>query len=191
MYEEAIRRAIQQLSAKPESMIAEGTVQEVNWEKRTCSVRLADGRVLPAVRLRAVADDSDKGLSLRPAKGSTVLVAAVGDETEQCVLLCEEIEAVELKMPNVQLTIEGDKVHVKAKKIELNGGKNGGVPVSDKIASRLRTIENALRELRRSFNSHTHNVTVVGAPTGTPLVLVRYNTPDSKAEDFENDEFTH
>lgn len=198
MHEEAIRRAIKELAGKPESMIAEGKVQGVDWPKRTCEVLLADGRVLPAVRLKAIANDADAGLCLKPVQGSTVLVAAVGAETEQCVLLCDEVEAVELKMQDVTLTIEQGKVKLEAKQIEAdadstvwNGGNNKGLAVVDKLAMRFNQLEAALTEIKAVFAGHTHNVTAIGEPTEQPAAPLTYTVPNSTGSDFENNKIKH
>lgn len=179
-------------------MIAEGTVQGVDWPKRTCEVLLADGRVLPAVRLKAIANDADAGLCLKPKQGSTVLVANIGDETEQCVLLCDEPDAVELKMQDIELTIAQGKVKLKAKQIEAdadstvwNGGNNKGLAVVDKLAMRFNQLEAALTEIKAVFAAHTHNVTAIGAPTAPPAAPLSYTVPSSTGSDFENTKIKH
>lgn len=193
MKEEQIRRGIRELVGENGGSLAvvEGEVKAVDWDKRTCEVDLGDGRVLPAVRLKSVIDDSNSGLTLKPKIGSVVLVAAVGEETEQVVVQYNEVDAVELHMQDVELTIEAGKVKVKADEWEFNGGNNGGLAVIDKIAARCNDFEKALNEIKNVFTSHTHNVTGIGAPTATTTSPLTYTVPNSKGSDFENKKVKH
>jgi hypothetical protein len=193
MKEEQIRRGLRELVGKSEGSLAvvEGEVKAVDWDKKTCEVDLGDGRVLPAVRLKSVIDDSNSGLTLKPKVGSVVLVAGVGEETEQAVLMCNEIDAVQLVMQDVELTIEGGKVKVKAEEWEFNGGNHKGMAVIDKIAARCNDFEKALKEIKTVFQSHTHNVTGIGAPTEKTTSPLTYSVPNSKGSDFENEKVKH
>jgi hypothetical protein len=191
--EEQIRRAIRELVGKTTDggMLMEGKVNSVDWDKRTCEVVLDDGRVLPSVRLKSITDDKNSGLCLKPKKGSVVLVATVGEETEQFVCGFNEIEAIELNMQDVELVIDGGKVKLKAKEIELNGGNNKGLAVVDKIAARCNDFEKALNEIKTVFQSHTHHVTGIGAPTEKTILPLTYSVPNSTGRDFENDKVKH
>lgn len=193
MKEEQIRRGLKELLGKSDASLAvvEGEVKAVDWEKKTCEVDLGDGRVLPSVRLKSVIDDTNSGLTLKPKVGSTVLITGVGEETQQVVLKYNEVDAVALVMQDVELTIEGGKVKVKAEEWEFNGGNNKGMAVIDKIAARCNEFETALKEIKTVFQSHTHQVSAVGAPTATTASPLTYSVPNSKGSDFENNKVKH
>lgn len=184
-----LKMAIKQLMGERAGVLLEAKVKGVAWGKRECTVELADGRVIDEVRLRAVADGSDAGMCLKPKQNSDVLVGAVGDYL--CVLQYTEVDAVALKMQDVELTIEGGKVKVKAEKWEFNGGNNKGMAVVDKIAARFKEIEKALNEIKTVFQSHTHQVTGIGTPTQQTTSPLTYVVPESKGSDFENKKVTH
>lgn len=196
MQEDRIRMLIRKLAGGGGGLLTEGEVTGVDWDERTCRVRLWDGRELPAVRLKAVSNGSAEGLCLRPRVGSKVLVACVGDETEQAVVLCEAVTCVALEMEGLKLTAEGGVVRLEAERLEVeaeetvwNGGAHGGLVVAAKVAARLNELEAALAELKTVYGAHVHTVT--GASTGPATPPLTYSVPQSAGSDFENDAIKH
>lgn len=118
------------------------TVKSVDWSKRECTVTLPDGREIDEVRLRAIADNSDKGIALKPKVNSEVTVGLLEDSNDiLAVLLYTEIDAIELKMQDIQMTIENGKLKVQANEIEFNGGNLGGMCKKDAVAQKLSALE--------------------------------------------------
>lgn len=97
-------------------------------EGDTCSVSL-DGCTLSGVRLRPVTDNSDNVLCVTPATGSHILVADLGGDKRDLVMMaCAEAE-----------------------KIEINGGQLGGLVNIEQLTDKINS-------LIQTFNTHVHPV---------------------------------
>lgn len=111
--------------------------------------------VIPDVRLRASETDDDGELLITPKVGSAVTVGSLsGDLTRLVVLQIDHADTV-----------------------VVNGGKLGGL-------INIAQLTKKINELVKTFNSHTHQVTV-SHPGGT-FVTVK---PGSAAADFNKDDY--
>lgn len=194
MKEEQLRKAFRELLGKSGlvGVVIEGKVKAVDWDKRTYEVALDDGRVLPTVRLKSITDDSDAGICLKPKAGSVVLITAVGEETEQVVLKYNEVEAVELKMPDIELTMENGKLKIKANEVEFNGGNNDGMVKVMELTQKLNVLEQDLNTLKDVFSGWTAVSQDGGAALKTAAATwAGQSIQHTKQTDIENTKITH
>jgi hypothetical protein len=192
MSDEAIRNAIKKIGGSPRPFIQVGAVQSVDWAKRTCVVKLPNGLEFENVRLRAVANEKKEGVCLKPKKDSQVTIAEVdGRETQLEVIGYTEVDAIEVLMQDIELTIEDGKVKLKAKEIIINDGDNKGVPILDKLVSRFNDLEKALTQIKTVFASHTHTCAAPASSSSPPASPLTYTVPTSKGADFENKKVQH
>lgn len=127
-------------------LLTQGTVESVHGV--TCDVRIG-GIVVPDVRLKA-SETADSGRMLVvPAVGSAVIAGSLTGDLSQLVVL--HVDRVE--------------------RIEINGGRLGGLVNIGELTSRL----NALVE---AFNTHTH--TSSQGQTGPPV---------QRAETFKRNDY--
>ena len=91
----------------------------------TCTVKLEDDLQLSDVRLRSVVNSEESGIVITPAVGSVVLVADLsgGKLSSMAVIMYSEID-----------------------KIEINGGKNGGLINIEDLVSHINTIEDVVKK---------------------------------------------
>lgn len=185
-----LKEALRQMMGNADATLVNATVQSVDWSKRECTVKLPDGREVEEVRLRAVADEKDTGLSIRPKDNSQVMVGLIGSEL--CVLLYTEIETVELKMQDVELTINGGKVQLKAKEIELNGGNNKGLVKVLKAVEKINAIEDDLNTVKTVFTTWTPVAQDGGAALkGAISSWAGQQLSKTTQSDLENDKVKH
>lgn len=73
---------------------------------------------------------------------------------------------------------------------EFNGGQNGGIPMTPQLVNILNLLINAINGLVSLYNSHTHNVTAVGSPTGPTLAPDNNSLDPVHNTDIENPKVT-
>ena len=161
------------------------TVDSVNESARTIDCTPADGTAqLIDVSLQSITDESN-GLLIVPKKGSFVTIGFL-DRNNAVVLLFSEIEKIVLNVSDT---------------IEINGGKNGGLVLSEKVKSELDTviqrvndIVSALTTIATSLTS-TDKTPVLGAALGSLITsnITSIITPliEPQKKVFENDKITH
>lgn len=140
----------------------------VSVQDITCTVRFGDMDV-EGVRLRASEAADDAQLLIVPRKNSAVIVGSLsGDLTQLAVLSVDAIE-----------------------RIEINGGKLGGL-------INIEALTNKVNELVDAFNKHTHTIPTGGVvcgefpsvgPTNVPAVLSKASRLNKK--DYEDDTVKH
>ncbi|OJV30446.1 MAG: hypothetical protein BGO32_08615 [Bacteroidetes bacterium 37-13] len=185
-----IKEALKQLIGEPDGTMLNAVVKAVDWSKRECTVTLPDGREIEEVRLRAVADGEDTGIAVKPKVDSQVLVGVIGNEL--CVLLFTEVDTVELKMQDVELTVEGGKVKLKAKEIELNGGNNKGLVKVLEAVNKYNAIERDLNTVKTVFSTWTPVAQDGGAALkGAISSWAGQQLTETKQSDIENDKVKH
>jgi hypothetical protein len=119
-----------------------------------CDVQIGN-IVIPDVRLRASEMDDDGQMLVTPKIGSAVTVGSLsGDLTQLVVLQVDHIET-----------------------IIINGGKLGGLINIEQLTDKI-------NELVKTFNNHTHTVTV-SHPGGTFTTV----SPGSSASSFNKDDY--
>ena len=181
--QDAFRKAF----ARP-SLLQPAEVVSVNSTAKTCALRLiASGLEVPAARLQAVVSGSDEHFFVKPAVGSQVLAAQLGEEW--VVLLTDKVEEIQLRGSAfgglIKIAVLTTKVNEAI--AELNG--NIG-----QVRSDLATLSN-------QFKVHTHLSAAPMSPTGligasTPptLVTAPATLTDAAAlskDDYENTTVSH
>ena len=119
-----------------------------------CEVQIG-GIAIPDVRLRASELDDDGEMLVTPKVGSAVTVGSLSGDLSQLVVL--QVDHIET--------------------IVINGGKLGGLINIEQLTDKI-------NELIKTFNSHTHQVTV-SHPGGTFTTV----TPGSTAQDFNKGDY--
>lgn len=106
------------------------TAKVLSTDGETCCVEI-DGLVVSGVQLRAVANGEESGILITPKTGSYVTVADLsGDLTRLVAVGFSEVE-----------------------KIEINGGRLGGLVNIKELVNRLNYIENKIGDLMDVFNN--------------------------------------
>lgn len=141
--DEEIKMAIKKLAGEPQAQTLVCEVVSVDWDKRECHVKHDSGIELFHCRLRAVIEDNAQtGLCLKPKVNSLVTVQLIEmQNTAAQVIGYSEVDAIELKMQDIQMTIENGKLKVQANEIEFNGGNLGGMCKKDAVAQKLSALE--------------------------------------------------
>lgn len=141
-------------------------VKSVDEAGRVCTVIALSGKVGSEFTARLMASVDD-GILAVPVVGSTVVVSS-SDFTTGCIVQYSEVE-----------------------KIVLRGGDLGGLVKVISLTDRLNKIENKLNSLLLKYNTHTHNVTAVGSPTGPGLNPETGSLTPTQRGDIENDKISH
>ena len=140
-------------------------VKSVDESKRTCVVIALSGKVGSEFTARLMASVDD-GFLIIPVVGSTVVVSS-SDFNTASIVQYSEVE-----------------------KIVLRGGDLGGLVKVINLTSKLNNLENKLNSLVLKYNTHTHNVTAVGSPTGPGLQPETGQLTPTVRSDIENTKIT-
>lgn len=181
-----IKDAIKTLAegGKKTTRLQYGEVLEVDRNNCTCSLKMNTGGFTKTdVKLKSV-ESGNKGLVIVPKKGSTVAVANIDKSSDNLtVLKCDEVEAVELRMDNVELIIEGGKVRLNANEIVFNNGNNRGLVKIEELVNRINALE-------QHADTHVHiGVTPGTGASGT--VQSPSFVPPTTIADLEDDKVKH
>lgn len=169
MSDRSIRETVQHLAGTHQTdrvRLIDATVNEVDADARTCTcsgLSGAVGDILEGVRLMSSLDD---GILVIPAVGSTVTII-MSVFTDPIVIGFSEVD-----------------------KIIFRGGDLGGLPIVGLLVKQLNKMENLLNDLIGNYNSHTHNVTAVGSPTGPSLTPETNTLIPTVVADLENKTIT-
>lgn len=169
MSDRTIRETIQHLAGTHDNdpvYVYDAEVDSVDEDNRICSVTLIGGRAnnsLSNVRLMSSIDD---GILIIPTVGSTVTII-FSSFTEPLVIGWSGWD-----------------------KMILKGGDQGGLVLSPNLITKLNNLENLVNDLISKFNSHTHNVTAVGSPTGPSLIQEDQTLTKTIQSDIENPNIT-
>ena len=157
--EQRLIRNIKAAAGPPQLAVYQGEVVAVDGE--TCTVVFASQRV-EGVRLRASLAEVEEQLLVVPKVGSAVIVGSLsGDLAELVVLVVDEVE-----------------------RIEINGGKLGGLVNIEPLVDKL-------NELVRSFNAHTHTIPSGGVICGEYPNAAPVSVPKTSgsAQEFDRGDF--
>ena len=165
----AIQEAIQILSGThlaDKLYFIDAEVNSVDEQARSCTVTALSGKVGSeyTVRLMASVDD---GLLMIPVVGSSVVVCS-SDFVTGSIIQYSGIDH-----------------------ISIRGGDLGGLVKVIDLTEKLNNLENKLNSLILKYNTHTHNVTAVGSPTGPGLQPETGTLTPTQRADIENDKISH
>ena len=145
-----------------------------NVDGQTCTVTI-DDLELADVRLRAVVNDEESGIVITPTVGSFVMITDLsnGDKRDWAVVMYSEID-----------------------KIEINGGKNGGLIKIEDLVSRLNAIEDDINNLKTALSSWVPTAQDGGAALKKTLTIpgtgwATKQLTKTKTSDLEDDKITH
>lgn len=147
--------------------IIEALVVSVNTSARTCVCEMVSGNsatILNDVRLMASVED---GFLIIPSIDSNVCIV-MSDFTEPYISQYSGID-----------------------KIIFRGGDLGGLTKTLTLLTKLNNIEKLMNDLIIKFNTHTHNVTAVGAPTGPNILPQTQIMVLTQQAEIENKLVTH
>ena len=164
--EERLIRNIRAAAGPQPLTVYQGIVASV--EGITCTVTFGSQDV-SGVRLRASEADNKAQILLVPRVGTAVIVGSLsGDLSQLVVLSVDEVE-----------------------RIEINGGKLGGL-------INIETITDKINQLVEAFNAHTHIIPtgaiVCGSyPNANPVTAPKTLSPASKfnKKDYEDTTIKH
>lgn len=165
-----------------------GTVkEEVNSNQKTCTVTPDDGDTdYKEVRLTAAINTTQTGVIPIPKKGSKVLCCKLTKDVA-VVLHIEQLDKWLVKVENGGV-------------VELNGDTLGGLAMTEKVAERIKRLEESLEALQTKFNAHTHMVRGTANPgglavTGTAAIVTSPSTevltPKTTQEFISNKNVKH
>lgn len=169
MSDRSIQEAIQILSGTHLSdkvYFIDATVKSVDEDARTCVVIALSGRAGNEFTTRLMASVDD-GILIVPAVDSTVVIS-MSDFNTASIVQYSEVE-----------------------KVVFRGGDLGGLVKVIDLTDQLNKIENKLNNLLTKYNTHTHNVTAVGSPTGPGLQPETGTLVVTQRGDIENENMTH
>ena len=140
----------------------------VSIEGITCTVRFGSMDVA-GIRLRASEASDDTQMLIVPKVNTAVIVGSLsGDLSKLAVLSVDSIE-----------------------RIEVNGGKLGGLINIESLTSKI-------NELVQAFNNHTHTISAGAINCGgyssvAPVIVPKTTAPASKLNknDYEDEKITH
>lgn len=132
------------------------TVDMVDEDARTVDCTPIDeGAPLLGVNLQAN-QESEDGVVLFPAIGSYVVVSFL-EASVAVVILAEKVDKITLKIGKttahlidgqIDIAVQDITAQVTTEAVTLNGGKLGGLVVSQKTADKLNALETDINELK-------------------------------------------
>ena len=161
-----------------------GTVTAVDKETRTVDVQpLNEDAPLLGVNLQAN-QGSTVGVVQIPRKDSFVMVGYVADGAAGMVILCDDIEEVQVVIKDTDTA----SVVVDENGVTMNGGKLGGMVKVEDITTRLNLIEKDINKLKQAFTSWTPVPQDGGAKLKTGVASwAGSRLTESKRGDYENE----
>lgn len=163
---------------------AVGTVTAVDKTARTVDVQpLNEDAPLLGVNLQAN-QGSTVGVVQIPRKDSFVMVGYVADGAAGMVILCDDIEEVQVVIKDTDTA----SVVVDENGVTMNGGKLGGMVKVEDITTRLNLIEKDINKLKQAFTSWTPVPQDGGAKLKAGVASwAGSQLTESKRGDYENE----
>ena len=137
---------------------------DITARKCICERISGGSAIINDVHLMASIDD---GFLVIPEIGSTVSIIT-SDQTDPFICQYSGVE-----------------------QIIFRGGDLGGLVMIKPLVDKINALENKLNSLLIKFNTHTHNVTGIGAPTGPNILQEVGAIVITKIIDLENKNITH
>lgn len=168
--------------APGDAMVAEVlSVQEF-----TCTVLLKLINVeKPDVRLNAD-QDVNKGMVVRPAVGSIVLIEAIS-ETDYYVSMFSEIESFSIKIGSISVEMTDSE-------IKLNGAQaNSYLTDINKLTAELNKIQSDIRSLKQALGTFVPTGTPADAASWTAAFSTYYSATllDTQVADIKDSKVQH
>jgi len=193
-----IKRLLKEMSndngkADNRNLFISAEVVEVGDE--TCDVDIA-GTTYTGIHLAAVSDGNENNFIIKPKKGSVVLICdkTGGDMAWMNVVAYSEIASITGVIDeDITLKIKGDVKVECDKVIEFNGGKNDGLVVAEKTASKISNLENEINQLKQILTAWVPApMDGGGALKGAISTWAGMQIqPTTQKKDLWNDKITH
>lgn len=96
--------------------------------------------------------------------------------------------------------INADSINIISKKaiaitgnkgVVINGGDNGGVINIEELTEKLNNLVKELEQMKLQYNTHTHNCTAPGTPSGVPVAPITQELSPFLASDYEDRKTLH
>lgn len=148
-------------------VLYDATVNAVDEQQFTADCELPDNTIFHDVPLKVVTG----------AQASVVEIPVVGTN----ILMM--FRDGNISRPQVMMTHKVDKLLFTCNKVQFNEGQLGGIVKVITLTEKLNNIENAFNDHIQEYNTHTHNVTAVGSPTGPTIPeSTEHLTPTEQSE---------
>lgn len=167
---DALHKAIKNIMRN--ALIVDGEVVGVDQaeSKFVCDVKVFDGGIFYDVPLKVLQSAQASFIEIPELNTKCLLCFRDGDNGR----------------PQVFSINKAKKILVVCDLVEFNGGQLGGMVKVIDLTQRLNLIENKLNEFIITYNTHTHNVTAIGSPTGPAILPVTGTVTPTKRSDIEN-----
>lgn len=160
----------------------------VDLAEYTCSVLLSsqdeDDEPMPGVLLSSVTENGN-GVILVPADGSNVIIGSIDGPGEHFIVRCSDLVKVVVTIGDTTLVMDGSS-------IVMNGGGNGGVPITGDVVTRLNNLEQDLNNIKTAFKTWTPVPNDGGsALKGAAAAWFNRSLTETVASDIEDTKVKH
>lgn len=173
-------------------------------DEATAEVEVLYNELEYTAKLKSIVDEKEVGLMLLPDLDSMVYVVPEGIvEPRYVVAKVNTIAKVKLVMGDLaiildkeeklaSLTVGNTTVEVMEDLARINGGDNGGVPVSESITAKLNALENDINSLKQAFSQWVPVSQDGGAALKSGITSwARQSIANTQSGDLENTKFKH
>lgn len=199
-----IKQLLQQVTGTERPLFLFQPMEVVSVDGDTCRARLGELE-LPDVRLAAIVGGSGKGLLLKPAIGSIVLVAdlSCGELRECAVVGYSEIDSLtyhhgdtvfEADGTSVSASVGEIRVKVTSEGVEINGGEQGGLVLAAALRRSLESIQRYCATMQQAVAAGLSGVgagAAASGPTGAGIFSEQMAAAAITIEELEDKKATH
>jgi hypothetical protein len=173
-------------------------------DEATAEVEVLYNELEYTAKLKSIVDEQEVGLMLLPEVDSMVYVVPEGIvEPRYVVAKVNTIAKVKLVMGDlaiildkekklVSLTVSNTTIEVMEDLARINGGDNGGVPVSESITAKLNALEDDINSLKQAFSQWVPVSQDGGAALKSGITSwAGQSIANTQSGDLENTKFKH
>lgn len=173
-------------------------------DEATAEVEVLYNELEYTAKLKSIVDEQEVGLVLLPEMDSMVYVVPEGIvEPRYVVAKVNTIAKIKLVMGDLaiildkeeklaSLTVGNTTIEVMNDLASINGGDNGGVPVSQSISDKLNALENDINSLKQAFSQWVPVSQDGGAALKSGITSwAGQSITNTKSGDLENSKFKH
>ena len=163
------------LSITRASKLVEGTVSEIDADPNdpesafNCSV-LVGQTTFSNVPLRVLLSTQSSFIEVPVLNTNCLMLFRDGNQGRPQLLMVDQVD---------QFLINNNKT-------VFNKGNNNGMVLLMPLLTAINNLQKLMNEFINTYNSHTHNVTAVGSPTGPAIPLENSTSEITVQQDLEN-----
>ena len=161
------------LSLTRQLQVIDGKILSVDKVAYTCDVQVGDSK----------GNTTYYNVTLRVLKNAQASIVEIPKVGTACTIYFADGH---LGRPKLFMVHETDELQVNCRQVTFNKGQLGGMVKVQDTVTRLNNIENLLNTFFILFNTHTHNVTAVGSPTGPTIQQQTGTLTPTVVTDIEN-----